>query len=239
MHQPTWHAMTTDDVARTLDTDPAHGLSAAQAAERLTRHGPNELTHEERPSPLRMFLGQFANVLIAILLAAVALSAAVGEVVDAAIILVIVLFCAVLGFVQEYRAEQALDALKKMLSPTTSVLRDGAEARIPSAQVVPGDVVLLEAGDRVPADARIIEAHSLRCDEAPLTGESVPVGKGTDPVPEGAGTADRRNMTFTGTTVTYGRGRASPTDGGAPWSRPRAWRRPSGRSPARWPPWRR
>ncbi|MEG6504367.1 cation-translocating P-type ATPase [Nitratidesulfovibrio sp. 1201_IL3209] len=211
MTQPTWHAMTTDDVARTLDTDPARGLSAAQAEERLTRHGPNELTHEERPSPLRMFLGQFANVLIVILLAAVVLSAAVGEVVDAAIILVIVLFCAVLGFVQEYRAEQALDALKKMLSPTTSVLRDGAEARIPSAQVVPGDVVLLEAGDRVPADARIIEAHSLRCDEAPLTGESVPVGKGTDPVPEGAGTADRRNMTFTGTTVTYGRGRAVVT----------------------------
>jgi Ca2+-transporting ATPase len=203
--------MTTDDVARTLGTDPARGLSASQARERLSRHGPNELTHEERASPLRMFLGQFANVLIVILLAAVVLSAAVGEVVDAAIILVIVLFCAVLGFVQEYRAEQALDALKKMLSPTTSVLRDGAEARIPSALVVPGDVVLLEAGDRVPADARIVEAHSLRCDEAPLTGESVPVGKGTDPVPEDAGTADRRNMAFTGTTVTYGRGRAVVT----------------------------
>lgn len=211
MAQPAWHVMTTDDVARSLGTDTARGLSASQAQERLSRHGPNELTHEERASPLRMFLGQFANVLIVILLAAVVLSAAVGEVVDAAIILVIVLFCAMLGFVQEYRAEQALDSLKKMLSPTTSVLRDGAETSIPSAQVVPGDVVLLEAGDLVPADARIVEAHSLRCDEAPLTGESVPVGKGTDPVSEDAGTADRRNMAFTGTTVTYGRGRAVVT----------------------------
>ncbi|WP_353118857.1 cation-translocating P-type ATPase [Nitratidesulfovibrio sp.] len=211
MTQPAWHAMDTDEVARTLGTDPARGLSAAQAEEQLSRHGPNELTHEEKPSPLRMFLGQFANVLIVILLAAVVLSAAVGEVVDAAIILAIVLFCAVLGFVQEYRAEQALDALKKMLSPTTCVLRDGTETRIPSAQVVPGDVVLLEAGDRVPADARLVEAHSLRCDEAPLTGESLPVGKGTDPVAEDAGTADRRNMTFTGTTITYGRGRAVVT----------------------------
>lgn len=214
MTQPAWHAMTTDDAARALGADPARGLSAAEAAARLERHGLNELAHEERASPLRMFLGQFANVLIVILLAAVALSAAVGEVVDAAIILVIVLFCAVLGFVQEYRAEQALDALKKMLSPTTSVLRDGAEARIPSAQVVPGDIVLLEAGDRVPADARIVEAHSLRCDEAPLTGESVPVGKSTAPVPKDAGTADQRNMAFTGTTVTYGRGRAVVTSTG-------------------------
>ena len=126
----------------------------------------------------------------------------------------IVLFCAVLGFIQEYRAERALEALKKMLSPTITALRGGKEEEVPSKELVPGDVLLLEAGDKIPADARLIENHSLRCDEAPLTGESAPVGKNIAPLPENVRVADRKNMVFTGTTVTYGRGKAAVTSTG-------------------------
>jgi Ca2+-transporting ATPase len=172
------------------------------------QHGPNELTPEEKASPWRLFLDQFKNVLVVILIVATALSAFVGEYVDAGIILVIVLFCAVLGFVQEYRAERALDALKSMLTPMITVLRGGEEHEMPSRGLVPGDVLVLEAGDRIPADARVVENHSLQCDEAPLTGESVPVTKELAPVRAEAPVGDRSNMVFTGTTVTYGRGKA-------------------------------
>jgi len=127
---------------------------------------------------------------------------------------VIVVFCAVLGFIQEYRAGRALEALKKMLSPTITVLRGGREEEIPSKELVPGDILLLEAGDKIPTDARLIENHSLRCDEAPLTGESVPVGKDVKPLPENVRVNDRKNMVFTGTTVTYGRGKAVVTSTG-------------------------
>lgn len=133
---------------------------------------------------------------------------------DAAIIGVIVIFCAVLGFVQEYRAERALEALKKMLSSTITILRGGKEEEIPSKELVPGDILLLEAGDKIPADARLVENHSLRCDEAPLTGESVPVGKDIKPMPQDVRVSDRKNMIFTGTTVTYGRGKAVVTSTG-------------------------
>ncbi len=206
-----WHALDSAAALAALDVDPARGLSPDEARRRLDTHGPNELTHEEKASALAMFLGQFKNILILILLVAVVLSALVGEVVDAAIILVIVVFCAVLGFVQEFRAEKALEALKDMLSPTMTVLRGGAEEEIPSADIVPGDILLLEAGDRIPADARVFESHSLRCDEAPLTGESVPVGKNPAPLPPELPTGDRKNMVFTGATVTYGRGKAAVT----------------------------
>ena len=142
------------------------------------------------------------------------LSAVVGEVVDAAIIVVIVVFCAVLGLVQEYRAERALEALKKMLSPAITVLRGGKEEEVATKELVPGDILLLEAGDKIPADARIIENFSLRCDEAPLTGESAPVGKYLKPVPEDTRANDRKNMVFTGTTVVYGRAKAAVTSTG-------------------------
>ncbi len=131
----------------------------------------------------------------------------VGELLDAALILVIVVFCCS-GFVQEYRAERALDALKKMLSPTITVLRNAKEAEVPSSRLVPGDVLLLEAGDRIPADARLVDAHSLKCDEAALTGESLPVSKHIDLLATESLVADRKNMIFTGTTVSYGRGKA-------------------------------
>jgi len=201
-------------VLKDLNTDLHTGLSEDEVKSRLEKYGYNELKKEEKISPLILFFNQFKNILIIILLIAIVLSALVGETVDAVIIAVIVVFCAVLGFIQEYRAERALEALKKMLSPTITALRGGREEEIPSKELVPGDILLLEAGDKIPADARLIENHSLRCDEAPLTGESVPVGKDIKPLLEEVRVSDRRNMVFTGTIVTYGRGKAAVTSTG-------------------------
>jgi len=209
-----WHSMEIDSLLRDLDTDPQQGLAVEEARRRLETYGYNELKEEEKASPFTIFINQFKNILIIILLIAIALSAIIGEVVEAAIIGAIVIFCAALGFIQEYRAERALEALKKMLSATIRVLRDGKEEEIPSKELVHGDILLLEAGDRIPADARLIEIHSLRCDEAPLTGESVSVGKDIKPLPEDVRVSDRKNMVFTGTTVTYGRGKAVVTSTG-------------------------
>jgi P-type Ca2+ transporter type 2C len=210
-----WHSMEAAQVLKELDTDLASGLSDGEARKRLQRHGYNELVKKERRiSPVAIFMDQFKNILIAILVVAAVLSAVVGEWMDAVLILVIVVFCAALGFVQEYRAERALEALKKMLSPTTTVLREGREEEIPSRELVPGDILLLEAGDRIPADARLVESHSLMCDEAPLTGESVPVSKETKSLPKDVRVSDRTNMLFAGTTVTYGRGQAVVTSTG-------------------------
>jgi P-type Ca2+ transporter type 2C len=206
-----WHSIDVEQVVKELNTDPHNGLTEDEAKSRLEKHGYNELKKDKKISGLTIFVNQFKNTLIIILLVAIGLSALVGEVVDAAIIGVIVIFCAVLGFVQEYRAERALAALKKMLSPTISVLRGGRVIEIPSKELVPGDILLLEAGDKIPADARLIETYSLRCDEAALTGESVPIGKVLQPMRENARVNDRRNMVFTGTTVTYGRGKAAVT----------------------------
>ncbi|MEN6321219.1 MAG: cation-translocating P-type ATPase [Syntrophaceae bacterium] len=206
-----WHALNTDTVQELLETDIQKGLASDVASERLKTYGFNELRQEERVSPFVLFLNQFKNLLIIILLVATVLSALVGEHLDAALIFVIVIFCAILGFVQEYRAERALEALKNMLSPTITVLRDGNGIEIPSKELVPGDILLLEAGDRVPADARLFEAHSLKCDEAPLTGESMPVGKHITSLPEHVSIGDRKNMVFTGTTISYGRAKAVVT----------------------------
>ncbi len=206
-----WHSVEVDQVLKELNTDPHQGLSADEVRRRLEKYGYNELKKEGKISPLTLFFNQFKNFLIIILLVAVVLSALVGEVVDAAFIGIIVVFSAILGFVQEYRAERALEALKKMLSPTVTVLRGGREEEVPSKELVPGDILLLEAGDRIPADARLIENHSLQCDEAPLTGESVPVAKDAIPLPDDVRLSDRRNIVFTGTTVTYGRGKAVVT----------------------------
>jgi len=211
MAKDIWHSMEVSEALSKFETDAHRGLTAAEAQKRLERYGPNELQKEEGVSPWVLLLNQFKNILIVILLLAIGLSALVGELVDAAIIAVIVIFCALLGFIQEFRAERALDALKKMLSPTITALRDGREEEVLSKNLVPGDILILEAGDRVPADARLVEVHSLRCDEAPLTGESMPVGKETRAFPEGTSVADRMNMVFTGTTATYGRGRAVVT----------------------------
>src|SRR3989304_6868326 len=208
MTQAAWHSIDTGQVLKELHTDLHHGLTEDEVKSRLEKYGYNELKKEEKISPFTLFINQFKNILIIILIVAIILSALVGEVVDAVIIAVIVVFCAVLGFIQEYRAERALEALKKMLSPTITALRGGREEEVPSKELVPGDILLLEAGDKIPADARVVVNTSIRCDAAPLTGESAPVGKNVKPLPEGVRVSDRKNMVFTGTTVTYGRGRA-------------------------------
>lgn len=214
MGQAIWHSMEVAQVLKELHTDNHRGLADEEIKSRLAKYGSNELKKEERISPFTLFLNQFKNILLVILLVAIALSALIGEVVDAAIIGVIVLFCALLGFIQEYRAERAIDALKKMLSPTITVLRDGRQEEIPSKELVPGDILVLEAGDKIPADARLVETHSFRCDEASLTGESIPVGKNIQPLPENVRVSDRKNMVFAGTAVTYGRSKAVVTSTG-------------------------
>jgi len=203
--------MEIDSLLAELDTDPQQGLAVEDARRRLEIYGYNELKEEEKASPFTLFINQFKNTLIIILLIATILSALIGELVDAGIIMAIVIFCAVLGFIQEYRAERALEALKKMLTPTITALRGGRDHEIPSKELVPGDIILLEAGDKIPADGRLIEIHSLQCDEAPLTGESFPVEKELSVLPEGMPVGDRKNMAFTGTSVTYGRGKAIVT----------------------------
>jgi Ca2+-transporting ATPase len=209
-----WHSTEVGRIIKELDTDIHKGLTGGEVKSRLEKYGYNELKKEEKASPFTLFVNQFKNILIIILVIAIVLSALVGEVVDAVIIAVIVVFCAVLGFIQEYRAERALEALKKMLSPTITALRGGREEEVPSKELVPGDILLLEAGDKIPADARLVENHSLRCDEAPLTGESVPVGKDIKTLSEDVRVSDRRNMVFTGTVITYGRGKAVITSTG-------------------------
>ncbi len=208
MASPTWHSLDVNSAIKELEVEASRGLAPQEAARRLVQYGPNELTQEEKTSPWQLFFNQFKNILIVILIVATILSAFVGEYVDAIIIGVIIMFCGVLGFVQEYRAERALDALKSMLTPMITVLRDGQEQEVPSKELVPGDILVLEAGDKIPADARLVENHSIHCDEAPLTGESLPVTKEVAPMREDAPVGDRKNMVFTGTTVTYGRGKA-------------------------------
>jgi P-type Ca2+ transporter type 2C len=214
MQIPAWHTLEPDKVLHRLRSDQERGLNSEEVGKRLAEFGPNELRKEEKASPFSLLLSQFKNVLIIILLAATALSLLVGEWVDALMIAAIVLLSAVLGFVQEYKAEQALEALKKMLSPTITALRDAQEAEIPSRDLVPGDIVLLEAGDKIPADGRLVEVRSLNCDEAALTGESVPVRKAATALSEKVPVAERLNMVFAGTIVTYGRGKAVVTSTG-------------------------
>jgi len=211
MDKESWHSLELSEVVSRLKTNPDNGLVTSEVSVRLENYGPNELRKEEKAPPFSMFLGQFKNTLIIILLVAIILSVFVGEVFDALLIAVIVIFSALLGFIQEYKAEKALEALKKMLSPTITVLRDGKEEDVPSKGLVPGDIILLEAGDKIPADARLLEVKSLKCDEASLTGESVPVSKDTVPLETDIPAGDRKNMVFAGTIVSYGRAKAAVT----------------------------
>ena len=211
MEDTCWHHLTAQDALRLLDTRGS-GLAHAEASARLERVGPNTLTEETHVSPLWILLAQFKNFLVILLVCAMGLSLLLGHTLDAVVIFSIVILSALLGFAQEYRAERAMRALKAMAAPTASVIREGEPVEIPSAEVVPGDVVVLTTGDRVPADARLLEAANLRTEEAALTGESTPVEK--DPtvvLDEDAGIGDRRNMVFAGTLVSYGRGQAVVT----------------------------
>ncbi len=208
MQNNLWHMLAISHTFEKLESQDK-GLSRAEAAARLAKYGPNELQAARRVSPWEILLEQFKNVLILILLAATAISLFLGHGLESIVIAVIVLFAVLLGFIQEYRAERAIEALKQMAAPTATVLRDGEEVEIPARDLVPGDVILLHTGDRVPADARLIEAVNLQVEEAALTGESVPVEKHTREIPnEDLPIGDRKNMVYAGTAVTYGRGRA-------------------------------
>ncbi len=201
-----WHALEADEAIRLLKTG-LDGLSEDEARRRLAECGPNELKREKRKSPFVMFLEQFKSILIWILIVATALSAVIGELIDAIVIVAIIIACAILGFVEEYRAEKALELLKKLAAPTTTVIREGKEKTIPTRELVPGDIVSLSVGCSVPADIRLLEAVNLRTNEAPLTGESTPVDKHAKPLPAETVLPDRANMAFSGTTVIYGRGK--------------------------------
>lgn len=205
--------MSPEEVLQALDTAET-GLSQAEAKKRFTENGPNELREEKRVSPIKMFLAQFTNILMIILLIAIGLSVAIGEITDAIVILAIVLATAVLGFVQEFRSGKAVEALKKMVAPTAIVMRDGKEVKIPAVEIVTGDVVLLYTGDKIPADARLLKAFNLKVDEASLTGESSPAKKSIVVCAEDASLNDRQDMVFTGTIVVYGRGIAVATSTG-------------------------
>ena len=200
------HAAPWREAARALDSDE-RGLSSAEANRRLERDGPNQLPETKRPSATARFFKQFHNTLIYVLIASAIVTASLGHYVDTGVIMAVVIANACIGFLQEGRAERAMDAIRGMLAPHTSVLRDGRRQIVASAQVVPGDVVLLEAGEKVPADLRLLDARGLRVQEAVLTGESVPVDKAVDPVAADASLGDRSCMAYGGTIVAAGTGR--------------------------------
>ena len=206
--QTDWHRQDIDAVLAQLNAC-ATGLSTSEARQRLARHGPNELLALSRSSPWHTLATQFQNVLVVILLAATALSGLLGHGLEALVIAVIVLFAVLLGFVQEHRAERALEALRHMAAPVAHAIRDGVETTLPARDLVPGDVVVLRAGDRIPADARIALAVNLAVDEAALTGESDAVEKASVALDSsGLPIGDRRNMAYAGTLVARGRGQA-------------------------------
>jgi len=207
-----WHARSVEEAVQALNTDPQYGLTTEEARRRFSQFGPNELAERPRPGFWRMLLDQFNNFLVLLLIAAALISLVLGEIEETVAIFAIVLLNAVLGVIQERRAEEALAALKKMAAPDARVLRDGHRVTVPARELVPGDIVFLEAGNYVPADLRLLEAVNLRIDEASLTGESVAVEKQHDVVlPEEAGLGDRANVAFMGTIVTYGRGKGVVT----------------------------
>ncbi|MEW6729053.1 MAG: HAD-IC family P-type ATPase [Pseudomonadota bacterium] len=200
------HNLAWEVVLATLQSDADHGLDEAEAAARLARHGENVLPSPPRQGLLRRFLAQLNNPLIYVLWLAALVTLFLGHVTDTGVIVGVILINALLGVVQEGRAERALEALRQVLTPYAQVLRNGRVMQIDASRLVPGDIVLLQAGDKVPADMRLIRVHSLAIDESLLTGESVPAEKGTVPVAVGARVAERSSMGFAGTLVTQGQG---------------------------------
>jgi len=201
----TWHAMSQAEVVERLATDPEKGLSLAEASARLQKYGPNRLLEGRKRSPFARFFAQFNNILIYVLLAAGFTKLMLSLWVDAGIIFAVVVLNALLGFIQEGKAGRALDSIRNMFSAEARTMRCGETRMIPAEQLVPGDVVLLESGDKIPADLRLIEAKNLRTEEAALTGESVPAEKTVDRVPVNATVGDRGSMAFSGTMVVTGR----------------------------------
>src|SRR5690606_30871660 len=212
------YRQTVDEVLAALETDARSGLSERQAKERLARYGKNELAAEKPVPAWRKFLAQFTDVLVVLLLIAALISMALwlyeretALPYEAMAIFAIVLLNALIGYVQQARAEQAVAALRQMSAAHAKVIREGERRSIPATELVPGDVILIEEGDTIPADARLIESTALRTMEAALTGESLPVPKDIAPIAQEAALGDRHNMVFSGTAATYGRGRAVVT----------------------------
>ncbi|HEY5648503.1 MAG TPA: HAD-IC family P-type ATPase, partial [Nitrospiria bacterium] len=202
-----WHNAEIKDVLEALETD-IQGLSREEAEKRRKEYGPNELLEKKKKTSLMMFLDQFKDFMIIVLIAAAVISGIIGEPADTIAIVVIIVLNAIIGFTQEYRAEKALAALKKMAAPTAVVIRNGVPSNIPASELVPGDTILLETGRVVPADLRLIEAAQLKVEEAALTGESIPVEKHTKLLHErDLPLGDRANSAYFGTFVTYGRGK--------------------------------
>lgn len=213
-----WHALEVEEVIKKLNSSTS-GLSSEEAEKRLKKYGPNELKEMKRRSALQIFLSEFNDIFVLLLIAATIFSVVIGywELIhggefweafgDAIVISAIVLLCAISGFIHEYRAEKAIEALKRLAAPKARVIRDGNEVLIPASQVVPGDVLILEEGDRVAADARLIEVIELKTDEAVLTGESVPVHKEVGLLAENTPLPERKNMVYSSTHVVHGRGK--------------------------------
>lgn len=199
-----WHALAPAEALKRLQTDPDRGLDDVEVRRRRAEHGPNEMTARAGVAAWKRFLLQFHQVLVYVLLAASAKAAYLGEYVDASVIFGVVLVNAVVGYFQEARAERAIGALSRLLVTESTVRRGGRRVRVPAADLVPGDIVLLQSGDRVPADLRLFVVRNLQCEEAALTGESVPAPKSIATLGEGTGLGDRRNLAFAGTLVTYG-----------------------------------
>ncbi|MBI2038124.1 MAG: cation-translocating P-type ATPase [Candidatus Magasanikbacteria bacterium] len=208
-NKPMWHTLSVSEVAATLKTNVNSGLSNTDVVKRVKEYGSNTLIKAKRPSACWLLLNQFKNSFIIILLVATILSGFLGHGVEAIAIGIIIFFTVIFGFVQEWRTERALEALQKMATPLALVLRDNVEKEIPSPELVPGDIIILATGDRVPGDARLVEAVNLKAEESALTGESVPTEKDSNIIClANAVVGDRRNMIFAGTAITYGRGRA-------------------------------
>jgi magnesium-transporting ATPase (P-type) len=198
-----WHERSADAVLKELAATPS-GLSAVEALARLDTHGPNRMPEPPRRSALMRFLLQFHNILIYVLLGSAVITLLLDHLTDTAVILAVVIANAIIGFVQEGKAERAMEAIRQMLAPRASVIRDGERHGVAGEELVPGDIVLLEAGDKAPADLRLLQAHAVNIQEAILTGESLPVEKSVKPVPASAALGDRSCMAFSGTLITTG-----------------------------------
>jgi len=205
-----WHSRAIEKVLAALNSGQ-NGLSSVDSARRLNEYGPNQLESASRPSLARIFLSKFKDYLILVLIFAAVISYIAGESNNAYVILGIVFLVAIIGFFQEYKAERAMEALREMMAPEADAFRDDKLSTVPATNLVPGDVIYLDAGDKVPADGRIIDETSLEVIEAALTGESLPVKKGIAPLPEETALADRKNMVFMGTIISYGNCRAVVT----------------------------
>lgn len=204
LSQNNWHELPEAEVVQLLESDQARGLTEAEVEARLRQFGSNEMTAQKRMSEWMRFLLQFAQPLMYILLLASAVTLILGEYVDSAVIFGVTFVNALVGFFQESKAEKAIEALSKMVLTEATVRRNGDKKRVSSTGLVPGDIVLLQSGDKVPADLRLLLVRSLQVDESALTGESVPVEKHVVALAAGSGLGDRKNLSFAGTLVTYG-----------------------------------